>query len=671
MPQEVAEPEKKGLEVKVAKLEGSPAAERGKFVQVFEVELPEGEEFPPERGQLFAVVDLTADHSQDPEVVGKLVWDTLAEEYYAEEDETPVQALERAVYAVREKLQTISANMSLDLGAAAFRGEVVYYARLGHPALYFRRGEETFDLLQGAEAVSVGSQILEEGDVLILGSPAFSENFPAEDLPRTEFLEKQFAEGGRVPGFAALLLRLSLSREAREAAVRKSRSSRLIWGQSQQWLRSLLRWAKGLGVALKTPANWRGQLAAAWERRVSHGRQLVAERRAAAAAEVPAREAGAAEIRAAAKGIRGLATRVKGFTLRRAIAVLVLILLVSVAFTTWQRTQKNRAAEFERLLTVASQNLEEAAGLVSLSNERAKELLDEARANLTTAQSLSSDHSKIEPLLTWADELYNAIERITPVTAENLIYDLTLQGEGANGLAVSGSGGTIYALEGKRETVFAISFPGELARVAALGEGQLAGAAEITAEGGFLYVRGNNNLYRIHLAKKVVDKPVDFDRIAKATALGTYLGNIYLLVPGEEQIYKFWNLTGGYSRAVSWVKEAVPMAEVVDMAIDGEIWLLNRDGTIIRLAGGKQEPFTISNLSTPFQDPIKVFTHPKLKHLYVLDKGGQRVVVLEKNGNFSRQFKGDVLSDLKDLWVSDNERTLFLLSGSSIYRIPL
>lgn len=671
MAQEVSEQEKKGLEVKVSTLEGSPIAERGKFVQVFEIKLPKDEEFPPERGQLFAVLELMVDPSQDPEVAGKLVWDTLAEEYYAEEDETPVQALERAVYAVREKLQALSANAVLDLGTVAFRGDVVYYARLGHPALYFRRDVEAFDLLQGEEAASIGSQILEEGDVLVLGSPIFAKNFPPESLPRTEFLEKQFAEGEKVPGFAALLLRLSPSREARETAVRKSRASRLVWGKLRQWSASFGGWAKGIPAVLKKPSDLGKRIMTAWEKRVSHGRQLAAERKAAAVIETRDISEPAEESKASALAKKIKWPKIKGLTLRRAIAVLVLILLISVAFTTWQRAQKNRAAEFERLLGVASQNLDEATGLVGLSNERAKELIDEAKASLTTAGSLSSDTSSINQLLARADELFNTIEKITLVTADNLVYDLTLQGEGSNGLALSGAGGTVYALEGTRGAVFAITFPGELAKASALGEGKITGAQEVVAEGGYLYLRGENKLYRINTSKKTVDEPIDFDRITKATALGTYLGNIYLLVPGEEQVYKFWNLTGGYSRAVSWVKEAVPMTEVVDMAIDGEIWLLNSNGTITRLTTGKVEAFAISNLSTASQEPIKIFTHPKLKYLYVLDKGGQRVVVLEKNGNFSRQLKGDVLADLKDLWVSDNEKTLFLLSGNQIYRISL
>ena len=53
----------------------------------------------------------------------------------------------------------------------------------------------------------------------------------------------------------------------------------------------------------------------------------------------------------------------------------------------------------------------------------------------------------------------------------------------------------------------------------------------------------------------------------------------------------------------------------------------------------------------------------------MVEGGGNGVVVLEKSGNFLRQFKGDVLAGATDLWVSSNEKLLFVLAGAKIYRI--
>uniref|UniRef100_A0A832DRS2 PPM-type phosphatase domain-containing protein n=1 Tax=candidate division WWE3 bacterium TaxID=2053526 RepID=A0A832DRS2_UNCKA len=684
MPQGAEEQEKNGLEVKVSTLESSPVSERGRIVQTFEFPPKES---TPERGQLFAIVDLSVGAEADPVVAAKLAWDTLAEEYYAPEEETPVAALERAVYAVRDKLTDLSPAATLELVAVAFRGEVTYLARLGRPALYLRRGEEATELLSGEEAMGVSSQIVENGDVLILGSPVFAKNFSSADLPRTEFLEKQFTSGEKVPGFAAFLLKIKSSRGAREEAVSRSRAARQLGGKVKQAAALIGAQAFQLGQLLRAPRSIREKLIAFWQKRISLGEERARKRQLEGSSQQPvvssgegeeerevgleSQEPGAGSSDREAKVLRSKfrLPKIRGLSLPRVIGILVLVLAISVIYTIWEQSQKIRAAEFERLLTEAVQSLDEAGGLVGLSNERAKELVDEARTDLERARGLFPDAIEIDPLLVQAIDLFNAIEKITPIGEEQLVYDLNLQAPDAQGLAITGAGSIVYALEGKRGAIFALDFSGELPSAAVLGEGRIAGALEAVAESGYLYLRGAEHFYRINTADSAVDEPIRFDRFSKAIALDTYLGNVYLLTPEDEQVYKFWNLPAGYSKEVSWVKEALPMAGAVDLAIDGEVWLLKSDGQLVRLAAGKQEPFVISNLSTPFKESIKIFTRPGMKYLYVLDRGEKRVVVLEKSGNFYRQFKGDVLSDAKDLWVSGDEKTLYILAGSKIYKI--
>jgi hypothetical protein len=680
MPQGVPEQEKTGLEVKVSKLESSPTPERGKFVSVFGA--TPREEYPPERGRLFAVVDLKVDPTEDASVIGRLVWDTISEEYYAPEEETPVSALERAVYAVRDKLHNLSPAAAIELGAVAFRGEVAYLAKIGKPALYLRRGTETLEFLTGEDGVNVSSQILEEGDTVVLGSPVFAKNFPPADLPRTEFLEKQFSSGEKVPGFAALLLTLASSREAREEAVSRSRSSREFWGKVSGAGVWLTQQAKQLVQSVRAPKQIKEKLAATWKKRLHHGEELVKERNAESVnGQGPLQEeieigdqkpeigeSVSEKKQAPKKGFK--LPKIAGFSLPRAIAVLVLVLGISVLFTTWQQAKKARAAEFERLLGEATQSLDEAEGLVGLSNEQAIILVTEARADLDRARELSPETTDIDPLLERSTTLLNAIEKITPVGEENLKYDLNVQAQGAQGLAIAGAGSaTVYVLEGTREAVFSINLSKELPSATELGEGEISGAQELVSEGEYLYLRGSSHIYRLKIKGQAVDEPISFARINKANALGTYLGNVYLLVPGEEQIYKFWNLPGGYAGAQNWIKEAVTTAGVVDMAIDGEIWLLQSDGQIIRLSAGEQVSFSISNLSNPLKEPIKIFTQTGMKRLYILDRGESRVVVLDKTGNFLGQFKGDFLSGATDLWVSSNEKNIFVLTGAKIYQI--
>lgn len=589
-----------GWEIKVSKLEGLPSTERGKFAQVFEYAPEAANE---ERGLLFAVVELKTDPMLDPALAGKLVWDTLAEEYYAPSEETAIQALEQAVHAARNKLQGFSQMSTLDLVGVAFLDNVAYFARLGHPVLYLRRQGETRSLLPGDEVVSVGSQILEDGDVLILGSPGFAKNFNPQNLPETEFLVKEFEEGRPIPGLLALLVRIS-ALEVKESKL--------------------------MGV-IKTVVK-----------RLSPTLSAIAPR--LANLSLPA------------------------FKLSRLITVLAVVLVLSVAFTLWRQSQKTRAAEFDRLLAVAAESLGEAEGLRGLSNERALKLVEEAKASLANATRLSPKSEKIGPLVTKATGLYNDLEKITPIGDEHVVYDLQLKVSGARGISLAGSGETLYVAEEKSDQTLVLKLDGQPSAVEV--SQQAGGAEELVIEEDYLYLRKEDGFKRFNLGSKEIDDPVEFDRYSKVIAAGTYLGNIYFLVPEEDQIYKFLVTESGYSSARPWLKDALVLDTAVDLTIDGEVWVLTNQGQVLRLGGGNKQTFLMSNLSTPFKQASKIFTRSDLNHLYVLDSGFGRVAVFDKEGEFVRQFKGEGM-DLTDLWVSPGEKYLYLLSGSKVYRLDL
>jgi len=659
------------LEVKPSKLEGSRASlERGRFIQVFEYELPEGEEIPADRGRLFAVVDLTVGAGADSNLAGKLVWGSLTASYYDPSEEMPIRALEEAVYAARDRLRDFSEGSSLNLVAAAVVGDVAYVGRVGDAVLFLRRGSDVREPLAGEETISISSQILEPDDVLVLGSPVFGKNFNAGNLPQTDFLVKQFEGGARIPGFAAALLGMAETVRTREAAVEKKEVAKAA-AKAGRRIRSAVKGAPAFIRNFKLPSfTSLGRRIGGWfKSRVSHGQKLAESRRSGAGRpaveEIPVKE-----VKAGGRKIR-IPFKLGRRHLSRAILVLLILFAVSISFTTWQQARRTRAAEFERLVTEAARQLSEAEGLVDLSNETAGELLVSALASLDQAGELDPDSDRIEPLRVQATELYNSIEKITPLTDEHLAYDLSLQVEGAQGLALAGTGATLYVAESISGSVFQVNLGGELPQASKLAGGSLTGARDLIWEQNQLYALTDTTLYRYSFGDKKTDEPLTHEGFQNAEALATYLGNIYLLIPQEDQIFRFLYTPNGYSRARNWVEEAGSLSAATDFAVDGDIWITAGQGEIIRMSKGERQPFIVANLSTPFTQLSKIFTLPNYDRLYLLDAGGQRVVMLDKNGNFVRQIKGDPLAAASDIWVSSNEKTLYILSGSRIYRIGL
>jgi len=59
------------------------------------------------------------------------------------------------------------------------------------------------------------------------------------------------------------------------------------------------------------------------------------------------------------------------------------------------------------------------------------------------------------------------------------------------------------------------------------------------------------------------------------------------------------------------------------------------------------------------------------ERVYILDRGQARVVVLNKNGEYVEQYRWQGIRGVTDLAVDTVGKRMLLLSGKSIYEIPL
>jgi hypothetical protein len=107
------------------------------------------------------------------------------------------------------------------------------------------------------------------------------------------------------------------------------------------------------------------------------------------------------------------------------------------------------------------------------------------------------------------------------------------------------------------------------------------------------------------------------------------------------------------------------------MTIDGALWILKSEGTILKYIRGVKEAFGVAGLSKPFSGPVAAWTDSDQEHLYVLDKGNSRVVVLAKSGEYDSEYVWEGITDVSGILVREKEKKIFLLAGSKIYEIEI
>ena len=135
---------------------------------------------------------------------------------------------------------------------------------------------------------------------------------------------------------------------------------------------------------------------------------------------------------------------------------------------------------------------------------------------------------------------------------------------------------------------------------------------------------------------------VDASMWQNPRGLATYEGNLYVLDTGRENILKYTPEGDDYQHApTDYVRGAVDInwSEVIDMAIDGFVYLLLSDGSVIKFAGGQPQPFSLEGLDSPLESGLTMFASPDCESVFVADGEGERIVEFSKEGQFVRQYR--------------------------------
>jgi hypothetical protein len=207
-------------------------------------------------------------------------------------------------------------------------------------------------------------------------------------------------------------------------------------------------------------------------------------------------------------------------------------------------------------------------------------------------------------------------------------YPLDQEGE-----PVTNQGPWIWELQGETDTVS----PGRIVDM----EWVDAGNGRLTPA--LLMLTVEDSLLELNTAGVARDVAIsDVLRWQSALAIKTYHGNLYVLDLGRENIAKYVPTGDDYANPpVDWFQGSpdIPWANVIDMAIDGSVYLLLSNGSIMKFAAGEPEAFTQEGLYPALEHPVAMFASPDSGSVFVAEPAQARVVEFSTSGHFIRQFR--------------------------------
>ncbi len=156
--------------------------------------------------------------------------------------------------------------------------------------------------------------------------------------------------------------------------------------------------------------------------------------------------------------------------------------------------------------------------------------------------------------------------------------------------------------------------------------------------------------------------------------IGFYDRNIYLLSPQNNEIYKYKRGQDSYSAPSAYNKNS-DLSDAIDLAIDGNIFVLKSGGKVLKLLKGVEQEFEIKNAPKNFSSATEITTSVDSDLLLFLSPTEKTVFVFKKNNNsaiYKKQIVIDVENEELFGLAIDPEINRIVVSGKQkLYEIPL
>lgn len=619
--------------LKTAKVVGIPNGKAWSQIHEFRV----GGEKLIKRGFLIVVLTLKGlGRGIEAVAAGREILSRINEEYYGDLTGKPFTKLQGTLEKLSDEVQ------GLELVLGIFYDGVGYFGILGGGKIIAKRGstvQTVLELAPGENGVDikepnllVGSGFIQEGDLFLIGSKKFFESVArgswwagmqtGDPQEAMEILAPIVAGRENMGGVASVVVKAELESEKELVSPPGPEVTNVV--------------SKAAGFSVIDAALKR--LRYLRPRSVFIKRQVDQQKR---------------------KRVLFLAA-----------ALLIFLLLLSVVLGVRKRVREQNQAQFNDLVTQVETKLKEGRDLTVIKPSEAKLILKEALGLVNQAQDLKVDSQKTDLLARDINEELSKATREFQLEGLPPFWDLALVDPGAKGQDLIIVENQLIVLDKDGRRLISLDLNLKSAEIIAGGD-DLAAAGLLTRFSDKLYVLSEKGILEIKdkKTKLVIETDNEWGSIVD---LGVFAGNLYLLDSQKNAIWRYLLTDSGFGTRQGWLKENVDFADTGGFAIDGSIWVANKNKTdpLFKFVSGRQEKFTVSGLEKPLF-PDRIYTDESSEKLYILDKANYRIVITNKQGDYLASYLWLGIAGVEHFVVSEKDNQIFLLAGSKIYEIGI
>ncbi len=357
------------------------------------------------------------------------------------------------------------------------------------------------------------------------------------------------------------------------------------------------------------------------------------------------------------------------------IGALLTACVVGVALWHWV---KNRAAEnviwnatFERVLD--ERNRAESDAIYG-NDARAQKALDSAERSLSALPNNTSvRHTRVTKLVRELNEIKERLKKV--VKTEQVTELVTLSPTAPEGslLAPILTPETAYAVDNAAGAWLKISLnTKELKRIPLPKEVGL--VVSVTAGKNLIILASaNGKLFAFNKSDDSFQAMTWTHVKSSSTAdIVLYASKLYSLDPTRSQVWRYQKSGSGFDRQTAYIKApSVVLHNAVALAVDSSVYILKRDGIILRFLSGVVENFALSQTNPPLRSASGLWTELDSKYMILVDPSEKRILMFEKNGDLKTQIISSRLIAPRDVVADEKNKRILVIDSNRLLLLPM
>lgn len=359
------------------------------------------------------------------------------------------------------------------------------------------------------------------------------------------------------------------------------------------------------------------------------------------------------------------------------IYIFVLILIgfsTNIYLTKKQNTVIIQKANLTDIISKIEQKQNQIDANLLYSNEDgAKKLLEEVDALYKQfPQDTDEEKTAYNKYFTKFQEQMEKIQYVVKINNAKEIANFTNLNTGAQAENIVLANNKIYSGDNSTKTIYIVDLKDSLVTATTDLSINIQNLKNPTTnkENQIFYLN-NNSFIKLDTSTNTlsninVEMPASPEEISGAS---NFNNRIYLLSPQKNQIFRFTQKSNTIDSLYSWVTDKTDLSSAVDISIDGNIFILQKNGEILKFLSGAKQDFSLEKISPSFEEASKLYVSPNLDFIYILEKKNNRLAIFNKKGDFILQYKSDKLSDIKDFAVNEVAKKIYLLNNNFIFEI--